>query len=117
MAYLTKWSSPETLESGAILENYVVGEIIKSYGNAGRDPFACYYRDKDMKEIDLILESDGALSPVEIKKTASPGKDAVRAFKTLDHSGMKRGKGAVLCMAEKLSALDGENYIVPVGLL
>jgi predicted AAA+ superfamily ATPase len=121
VAYLAKWSSPETLESGAmsgaILENYVVSEIVKSYRNAAKTPFLYYYRDKDMREIDLILEADGRLSPIEIKKTASPDKRLTNVFKTLDRSGKKRGNGAVLCMARELSALDAENYVVPIGLL
>jgi predicted AAA+ superfamily ATPase len=76
-----------------------------------------YYRDKDAKEIDLILEADGCLSPIEIKKTASPNKRLVSVFKVLEQTGKKRGNGVVLCMAPKLSALDSQNYVVPVGLI
>jgi predicted AAA+ superfamily ATPase len=121
VAWLARWSSPETLESGAmsgpILENYVVGEIIKSCVNAAKPPFLYYYRDKDRREIDLILEADGQLSPIEIKKTASPDRRLINVFKTLDRSDKKRGSGAVLCMAPALSAIDAENYVVPIGLL
>ena len=120
-AYLTKWSSPETLESGAMngamLENYVVSEIFKSYYNAAKTPFIYYYRDKDMKEIDLIIEADGKLSPIEIKKTASPANQLTKVFKTLDKAEQERGKSAVLCMKEELSAFDSENLIVPIGLI
>jgi predicted AAA+ superfamily ATPase len=121
VAYLTKWNSPETLQSGAmsgaILENFVVSEIIKGYQNAGREPFIYYYRDKDNKEIDVLLEGDGKLYPLEIKKTAIPGSQITRAFQVLDKPPMKRGTGAVLCMAEKLGALDKDNLIVPVWLV
>ena len=76
VCHLTKWSNPKTLESGAmngaVLENYVVSEIIKSYYSTGTTPYIYYYRDKDAKEIDIILESDGLLTPLEIKKTANP---------------------------------------------
>jgi predicted AAA+ superfamily ATPase len=120
-AYLTKWSSAETLQSGAmngaILENYVVSEIVKGYHNAGLEPYLYYYRDKDNKEIDMILESDGKLFPLEIKKTATPGSRLTRVFKVLDKSALERGTGAVLCMAEKLGALDRDNLIVPVWLV
>lgn len=119
--YLTKWSSPETLESGAMngamLENYVVSEIFKSYYNSAKTPFIYYYRDKDMKEIDLIIEADGKLSPIEIKKTASPASQLTNVFKTLDKAGVERGNGAVLCMKEELLAFDSKNYIVPIGLI
>ncbi|GHU33637.1 ATPase [Betaproteobacteria bacterium] len=121
VAYLAKWSSAETLQSGAmngaILENYVVSEIVKGYQNAGIEPYLYYYRDKDNKEIDILLESDGKLFPLEIKKTATPGSQLTRVFKVLDKSAMGRGTGAVLCMAEKLGALDRDNLVVPVWLV
>jgi predicted AAA+ superfamily ATPase len=103
--------------NGAILENYVVGEIVKGYQNAGLEPYIYYYRDKDDKEIDILLESDGKLFPLEIKKTATPGSRLAQAFKVLDKSAMERGAGAVLCMAEKLGALDRANLVVPVWLV
>lgn len=119
--YLTKWSSPETVESGAmngaLLENYVVSEIFKSYYNSAKSPFVYYYRDKDMKEIDLIIEADGKLSPIEIKKTASPSSQLTNVFKTLDRAHIERGNGAVLCMKEELMAFDGSNYIIPISLI
>jgi len=120
-AYLTKWSSPETLESGAMngaaLENYVVSEIFKSYNNSAKTPFIYYYRDKDMKEIDLILEADGKLCPIEIKKTASPASQLTNVFKTLDKANIGLGHGAVLCMKEELMAFDRQNYIIPIWLI
>ena len=121
VAYLTKWSSPETLENGAmngaILENYVVSEIRKSYLNSGKEPFMYYYRDKDAREIDIVLEHDGELNPIEIKKSANPAPDILRNFSVLEKTGLKRGKAAVICMKMDLSAFNQENYIVPVWLL
>ena len=121
VAYLTKWSSPETLASGAmsgaILENYVVSEIRKSYLNNGKEAFIYYYRDKDSKEIDLILEQDGELHPIEIKKSANPAAEILRVFPVLDKSSLKRGNGAVICLKTDLSAFNKENYIVPVWMI
>jgi len=86
-AYLLKWGNPEALErgamSGAFFESYVFSEIYKSYLNAGKEPPVFYYRDKDQKEIDLLLYQNGELSPIEIKKAASPGKTAVKNFNVL----------------------------------
>ncbi|MDL2226644.1 ATP-binding protein [Deltaproteobacteria bacterium OttesenSCG-928-M10] len=81
-AYLTEWSSPETLEAGAmscaIFETWVLVELLKSWlGNGLRPPFY-YYRDKDQKEIDLLIIQDGTVYPLECKKTASPDKNDVR---------------------------------------
>ena len=121
VAYLTKWSSPETLASGAmsgaILENYVVSEIRKSYLNQGKEAFMYYYRDKDAKEIDLVLEQDGELHPIEIKKSANPASEILRVFPVLDKSSLKRGNGAVICLKTDLSAFNKENYIVPVWMI
>lgn len=121
VCYLTKWSSAETLESGAmngaILENYVVAEIAKTYLNCGQEPYLYYYRDKDAKEIDIVLEHDGMLNPMEIKKTANPGTELTKVFQLLDRASTPRGKGAILCMKPELGAIDRENYIVPVWMI
>ena len=132
-AYLLKWGNPEALEkgamSGAFFESYVFSEIYKSYLNAGKEPPIFYYRDKDKKEIDLLLYQNGILSPVEIKKSASPGKAAIKNFKVLEpittepaHAGLESlkveiGTGSVICMANDLLPLDEKNWYVPVWLI
>lgn len=121
VCYLTRWSSAETLESGAmngaILENYVVSELVKTYLNSGKEPYFYYYRDKDAKEIDIVLEHDGVLNPLEIKKTSNPGNELVKAFHLLDKSSTPRSKGGVLCMKSDLGAIDRENYIIPIWMI
>ena len=121
VAYLTKWLTPESLSvgamSGAILENYVVSEIIKTYYNAGEMPGIYYYRNNDAKEIDIILEADGQLHPCEIKRTATPGAGLTRTFKVLDKGSVPRGMGAILCMHDNISAIDSQNLIVPVWVI
>lgn len=121
VCYLTKWSSAETLESGAmngaILENYVVAEIRKTYLNSGKEPFMYYYRDKDAREIDVVLEHDGVLNPIEIKKSSNPGPELVKVFGLLDKSSTPRSKGAVLCMKPELTAIDRDNYVVPIWMI
>ena len=121
VCYLTRWSSPETAMSGAmngaLLENYTVAEIVKSYQNAGQEPYLYYYRDKDAREIDLLLEQDGKLFPIEIKKMAAPQKKLTKVFELIDKSPLERGTGAVLCMADQLGAFDQDNLIVPISLI
>ncbi len=121
VCYLTKWSSAQTVMNGAMngafLENYVVSELQKSYQNEGKPAYLYYYRDKDAKEIDLLIEADGKLYPIEIKKTTTPEKKMIRNFEIIEKSPLERGTGAVLCMAEKLAAFDSENLIVPIRLL
>lgn len=121
VSYLTRYSSPEILANGAIngaiLENYVVSEIIKTYHNNAKDCLIWYYRDSNSNEIDLVIESDGMLHPIEIKRTANPGTELIRPFKLLDKASVPRGKGAIICMRETLSAVDSDNYIVPIWMI
>ena len=121
VAYLTRYSSPEILMNGAIngaiLENYTVAEIMKTYMNDAKECLVHYYRDKDSNEIDLVLESDGELHPLEIKKTANPGSELASAFKILDKGSVPRGVGAILCLREDLTAIDRNAYIIPIWMI
>jgi hypothetical protein len=121
VAYLTRYTSPEILSAGAIngaiLENYVVAEIIKTYQNCGKDCLLWYYRDKDSNEIDMVMESNGELHPIEIKRSVNPGSELVSTFQILDKGTVPRGKGAILCMRPELSAINSENFIVPVWMI
>ena len=121
VAYLTKYTTPEILQNGAIngaiLENYVVAEIRKSYANVAEEALLWYYRDTRSNEIDMILEQDGRLNPLEIKRSVNPGNQLVKAFEVLDKGAVPRGKGAILCMRPELTAVDADNYIVPIWML
>ena len=121
VCYLTRWLSAEVAESGAmsgaLLENFTVSELMKSYQNEGLSPYLYFYRDRDAKEIDVLLEGNGKLFPLEIKKTATPDKRIVRTFDVIEKSPLERGTGAVLCMAQEFSAFDRENLIVPVWMI
>ena len=121
VCYLTKWGSPETAMSGAmngaLLENFAVAEIMKSYLNNAKEPYLYYYRDRDAKEIDLLMENDGKLYPVEIKKTSNPDKRLTQVFGIIEKTPLQRGTGAVLCMAERLGAFDRDNLIIPIWLI
>lgn len=86
-AYLTKWTTPEVLKNGAMagafFENFVLSEIIKSYYNQGiTEPPLYFYRDKDMNEIDLLIEDGGMLYPIEIKSTPIRTKRTYRLSKS-----------------------------------
>lgn len=117
-AHLTEWTSPETLAagamSGAMFETWVAGEILKSWYHAGRRPNFHYYRDKDKKEIDLLIFSDGLAYPVEIKKTASPSRNHVRQFGVLEkRAELRSGPGALICMYKDVLALGENIWAIP----
>lgn len=120
-AYLTKWPDAASLEvgsmSGAMLETWVVSEIIKSYWHNGLEANLYFYRDTDQQEVDLLIESGDTLYPVEIKKTASPSQNARRQFGMLDKLGKTIGPGAVLCLVERDIPLSQSVTAVPVAYL
>jgi predicted AAA+ superfamily ATPase len=134
-AHLLKWPQPETLEagpqSGAFFETWVVSEIYKSFLNAGKEPPLYYYRDRDKKEIDLLIHDDSLLHPVEIKKTASPDKSMIASFSVLEPLNKVNetdrnsalpfspsvGTGALICQYPQVLPLDDRNSIVPAALI
>ena len=120
-AYLTRWTSSESLEvsamSGAFFETFVVSEIIKSYLNSGKRPPIFYYRDFDQKEIDLIIEENGKLQPIEIKKSSKPRSNATRNFKVLNKSDKEVDAGNIICMCNDLMPISDNEWLVPVWLV
>ena len=120
-AYLTEWSSPQTLEAGAmngaILETWVVSELLKSYLHNGLVPPFYYYRDKDKREIDLLIIRDNIFHPLECKKTASPGREDIRHFDTLENLGFNIGNGGVICLSPQALPLSGKAWSIPAGAL
>lgn len=120
-AYLTEWTTPETLEagafSGAILETHVVTGILKSYWHNAQRPSIYYYRDKDKKEVDILIQKDGVLYPVEIKKSSAPAKSDVINFGTLGRLGLEVGEGAVVCLCSTHYPLKEGVSVVPVGYI
>ena len=133
-AYLTRWLTPETLANGAMsghmFETYVITEILKSYANRGIDYkyFVSYYRGKDKKkvhkngkesevdsEIDLIIEENGILYPIEIKQSAKVTADETSAFTVLDKVVEKRrGTGGLICMCPQPGMLRENVFQIPV---
>jgi len=132
-AYLLKWENPEILErgamSGAFFESWVFSEIYKSYLNAGKEAPLYYYRDKEKREIDILIYENNTLYPIEIKKAASPGTGSVKHFKALypvteperfgalDQYKTEIGSGAVICMSNDLLPADTNNWFVPAWLI
>ena len=133
-AYLTSWLTPETLENGAMngafFETFVINEIIKTYINQGKDykKRIYYYRGKDKvkkningietfeeNEIDLIIEENGILYPIEIKKTSNPKSEMASAFDVLDKDiSKKRGNGVIICRADYKLKLRDNLYALPI---
>lgn len=121
--FLAGYMDSVTLEksafNGAILETYVVTEIIKSFANNGMDSrkYLYYYRDNNGKEIDLLIFYNNTVYPLEIKKSFNPGKQAIKNFDVIEKFGMQIGNGGVICMAKELFPIDRNNNLIPIELL
>ncbi len=120
-SYLTEWSSPETLEAGAmsgsILETWTISELLKSYLHNGMQPPFYYFRDKDKKEIDLLIIRDGTIYPLEIKKTASPTTADVRAFTNLEKLGLPVGPGGIICLTQQSLPITNSVTSIPMRII
>ncbi|AQT67962.1 hypothetical protein STSP2_01114 [Anaerohalosphaera lusitana] len=120
-AYLTQWTTPETLEagaaSGAFFETWAMTEIIKSYWHNGKAAPVYFYRDNDQREIDLLIVQNGKLFPAEFKKSAAPGKDDVRHFAALERFNMPVGHGAVVCLTDTVIPLSKNTTAINVSQL
>ena len=110
--HLTGWNTPEQLKRGAMaghmFETFVVGEVLKSYLNAGRDTRAVtFYRDARKREIDLVIQDGHVLHPVEIKAGVNVRKDATKHFSALADF------GHVVCQTDEPYLISREVQAVP----
>ena len=120
-AYLTRWLTPDSLREGAasghFYENYVVMELVKNYAYARDQALMSFYRDDKAKEIDIFVEENGRIHPLEIKKSASPEKKEVRKFNVIEKTSLKRSGGGIICMFPTPFPIDAENSLIPSNLI
>ena len=123
VCYLVGWSNAQVAMNGAmsgqLFENFVISEIVKSYINAGHDTSGLYfYRDKDKREIDLIIEKDDVLYPMEVKKTAHPTADMAKSFNVLSGiPGRRTGRGCIICQTERVTRFSDSFCAVPIEFI
>jgi predicted AAA+ superfamily ATPase len=121
--YLTRWNAPQTLEmgamSGAIFETYAVSEILKSYWHNGKEPNIYFYRNKDSKEkeIDIVLEENGTIYPIEIKRKTNPSNSDIAMFNGLRKISANVRTGIVICNAPTHLPIGNNAYSMPIWYL
>ncbi|MBE7066960.1 MAG: ATP-binding protein [Ruminococcaceae bacterium] len=120
-AYLSMWLTPDVLRQGAasghFYENYVVIELVKNYAYARSKSNLTYYRDSNAKEIDVFVEENNTVHPLEIKKSANPDKREVKKYSVLDKAELNRGSGGIVCMCEEPIPIDDKNCFIPSNLI
>jgi uncharacterized protein len=120
-AHLTKWSSSETLASGAMagafLETFAISEILKSYWFRGMEAPISYFRDKQGHEVDLLIEKDQKLYPAEIKRAASITHKDVKNITYLRSLHLPIAKAAIISLTEKSYPFDEAMNVIPVSAI
>ena len=123
VCYLARWTSPDTARTGAqagsIFENFVISEILKSHLNAGKTISSIYYyRDRDQRKIDVVIEEDGKLYPIEVKMTGNPTKAMGKHFSALVNiPGKTRQPGIILCQYDKKLYLKEDMIALPINYI
>lgn len=120
-SYLSMWLTRDTLMNGAAgghyFENYVVIELLKNYAYGKTKANLSYYRDSNAKEIDVFVELNGFIHPLEIKKSASPDRKEVKKYELIDKTSIPRGDGGIVCMCDKPVPIDEKNSFIPSNLI
>ena len=120
-ACLSMWLTPGTLMNGAAsgryYENYVVMELVKNYAYSRTKANLSYYRDSNAKEIDVFIEENGLIHPLEIKKSANPDRREIKKYSVLDKVSLQRGSGGIICMCEEPVPIDEDNCFIPSNIL
>lgn len=120
-AYLSMWLSPETLMNGAAsghyYENYVVMELVKTLAYSPTKANISYYRDTNAKEIDIMIEENEIIHPIEIKKSASPDKREVKKYSVIEKTSLQQGNGGIICMCEEVIPIDNKNCFIPSNII
>lgn len=120
-AYLSMWLTRDTLMNGAAsghyFENYVIIELVKNFSYSSVKANLTYYRDSNAKEIDVMVEENGLIHPLEIKKSANPDWREIKKYEIIDKTNLERGSGGIICMCEEVIPIDGKNCFIPCNLI
>ena len=120
-AYLSMWLTRDTLMNGAAsghyFENYVIIELVKNFSYSSAKANLTYYRDSNAKEIDVMVEENGLIHPLEIKKSANPDRREIKKYEIIDKTSLERGSGGIICMCEEVIPIDGKNCFIPCNLI
>ena len=120
-AHLSMWPNCETLMNGAAsghyFENFAVAELFKNFSYSRTGAAMTYYRDSNAKEIDIIIERNASIHPLEVKKSANPDRREVVKFAVLDNSAIKRDCGGIICMCEEVIPINERDCFIPSNLM
>lgn len=120
--HMMRISSPEAVPGhpafGALFESLVVGDCLRQLQKEQTVPAAWHYRRHSGAEVDLILERDGKLFPIEVKATSNPtDRDArgVTAFQ--EEYGKQAAPGLLVHAGDRVLRITERCMAIPFDLL
>jgi len=121
--HLQRISSPEALachpKLGAMFETWVINDIHKQFLYISVSPQTYHWRTSAGAEVDLVLEQDGKLYPIEIKcKTVLNKHDTrgIRAFRET-YTKQKIMPGLIIYAGDKVYEVAEEVLAVPWNII
>lgn len=120
LCHLLGLNSKETLRNsshyGAIIETFVFTELLKAVQYSESPTRLWHYRTSDQHEIDLLIERDGKVIPVEIKAAKTVRKKDFKHIEDLQSGNSTVKNGVIFYQGEQLVPF-GKNYAMPIPML
>jgi hypothetical protein len=91
--------------------------LVKNYSYSKNTAFLSFYLDEKSKEVDVFVEENGYIHPLEIKKSANPDKREVRKFDVIEKTTLMKGNGGIVCMMPSPFPIDESNTFIPSNLI
>jgi hypothetical protein len=111
-------AAPDSRWFGPLLESFVVGELAKQITWAAQPTRLLHYRDRDQREVDVILERGRQIVGIEVKATATPlAKHARHLAYLRDRIGDRFECGIVLHTGSHHGSLGDRLVAAPISSL
>ena len=115
--FATNYISLQLSQRQLINLNNTIMELVKTYAYSKVKANLSYYRDANAKEIDVFIEENDTIHPIEIKKSASPDRRETGKYSVIDKASLKRGNGGIICMCEEVLPIDNLNCFIPSNII
>lgn len=103
--------------SGAMLETWVYGQLLRSYANAGMQPRLYYFRDLNGAEVDFVLEKNHCLYPMEVKQSNHPTASDLKHVRSIPLGDYTMKPGMIFCTSTSVQPVGDEIMAFPISAL
>lgn len=76
-----------------------------------------YYRDSNGAEVDFLLEHEGKIYPMEVKRNSNPTADALKAVGNIPTGHAEMQPGIVLCTAREMFGIGKGHVAFPISAM